>query len=381
MTTYFISNDGNDTNDGRSELKPWRTLARANQQALTSGDSMRLRRGDTFTGNLFPKSSGRTNLDFLDYGVDTAAKPKIIGSGGRGAVRIQGAIGSSVQNLSALAPDVAGGMAFNFERGNGNVFMTCEGDGGKSNENVRCFSLYMSKGSIIASCKAKDALYLFAAELPKAFTEGGQWPFFIQNCKGSGAKYGKADDHDGIKAVSDLNLPDIDCTGAVIEGNDITDADEDFCDVIHAAGITMQDNTFHGATVNPNANNSQFFKSRGANCIIRNNTCWGISLAKGNGIVAFGMNAVVEGNRIANVGTVLGDAMNSGGYGILFADGRGAVIRNNAVVDCRIGIGHLEDVIGGPITTFSGNVAQGRQVDMDIPNNAIQETPNLCSRR
>ena len=35
-TTYYVSNDGDDTNDGRSPEAPWKTLNRGNMLSLSS---------------------------------------------------------------------------------------------------------------------------------------------------------------------------------------------------------------------------------------------------------------------------------------------------------------------------------------------------------
>jgi hypothetical protein len=67
---YFVSNDGNDLNNGRSELTPWRTISRVNSFAFAPGDSVYFRSGDTWRETLnVPRSGNSTNyITFSSYG-------------------------------------------------------------------------------------------------------------------------------------------------------------------------------------------------------------------------------------------------------------------------------------------------------------------------
>lgn len=68
---FYVSNLGNDKNDGLSEDKPIRTLSAVNSLSLLPGDSVLFHRGDTFLGNLaFTSISGEANnpITFASYG-------------------------------------------------------------------------------------------------------------------------------------------------------------------------------------------------------------------------------------------------------------------------------------------------------------------------
>ena len=69
---YFISNLGNDANDGNSGSTAWETISRLNSLQLNPGDEVLFRRGDSFSGELDIRSSG------------TAIHPIVIGSYGIG---------------------------------------------------------------------------------------------------------------------------------------------------------------------------------------------------------------------------------------------------------------------------------------------------------
>ena len=45
-TKYYVSADGNDSNDGKSIDTPWKTLARVDKAQLLPGDGVLFRRGD-----------------------------------------------------------------------------------------------------------------------------------------------------------------------------------------------------------------------------------------------------------------------------------------------------------------------------------------------
>lgn len=60
-TAYYVSNDGNDENDGLTPETAWETIERVcAQESLTSGDGIFFRRGDTFRGTLKTEKDGIT---------------------------------------------------------------------------------------------------------------------------------------------------------------------------------------------------------------------------------------------------------------------------------------------------------------------------------
>ena len=71
---FYVSNAGNNSNNGLTPATSWLTLAQVNATTLLSGDSILLKRGDTFYGSLNNDVSGVT---YADYG--TGFKPIITG--------------------------------------------------------------------------------------------------------------------------------------------------------------------------------------------------------------------------------------------------------------------------------------------------------------
>lgn len=79
-TSYYVSADGDDGNDGRSPEAPWKTLERVNKAPLQSGDGVFFKRGDLWRGEALSMKAGVT---YSAYG--EGAKPAFYGSPENGA--------------------------------------------------------------------------------------------------------------------------------------------------------------------------------------------------------------------------------------------------------------------------------------------------------
>ncbi len=80
-TKYYVSNDGNDENDGKSPETAWATIDKVNssKSIMNSGDAVYFNRGDMFRGHL----STLAGVTYSAYG--EGAKPIIAGSPENGA--------------------------------------------------------------------------------------------------------------------------------------------------------------------------------------------------------------------------------------------------------------------------------------------------------
>lgn len=77
--TYYVSSAGSDAADGKSPQSAWQTLDRVNAAALTPGDAVLFRRGDTWRGSLNPRSGDETGC--ITYGAyGDGPKPMLMGS-------------------------------------------------------------------------------------------------------------------------------------------------------------------------------------------------------------------------------------------------------------------------------------------------------------
>ncbi len=72
-TTYFVSNNGDDNNDGKTPETAWKTLKKVSETPLLEGDGVFFKRGDTFRGNVFAQKG----VTYAAYG--QGEKPKLYG--------------------------------------------------------------------------------------------------------------------------------------------------------------------------------------------------------------------------------------------------------------------------------------------------------------
>ena len=77
--TYYVSNAGNDSNNGTSLTTSWQTLAKVNSKTFVPGDQILFKCGDTFYGTLTIKSSGSSGNPIIYGAYGTGAKPIITG--------------------------------------------------------------------------------------------------------------------------------------------------------------------------------------------------------------------------------------------------------------------------------------------------------------
>ena len=72
-TAYYVSENGNDGNDGLSPESAWRTNARVSEADLSEGDAVLFERGGLFRGQIKTKPG----VTYSAYGIGN--KPKIYG--------------------------------------------------------------------------------------------------------------------------------------------------------------------------------------------------------------------------------------------------------------------------------------------------------------
>nr|MBA3540656.1 alkaline phosphatase D family protein [Deltaproteobacteria bacterium] len=80
-TIYYVSPNGNDTNDGRSIATPWKTVARVNTQTLVPADVVYFERGGVWSGTILDiTESGTDALGWIIIGAyGTGERPQLLG--------------------------------------------------------------------------------------------------------------------------------------------------------------------------------------------------------------------------------------------------------------------------------------------------------------
>ena len=80
--TYYVDNaNGNDNNNGTSTSTAWKTLSKVNSKTFAPGDRILLKKGGSWTGQLYPKGSGTSGSPIVIDSYGTGNRPIINGSG------------------------------------------------------------------------------------------------------------------------------------------------------------------------------------------------------------------------------------------------------------------------------------------------------------
>lgn len=77
---YFLSSAGNDASVGTTSISAWQTLGKISAQTLAPGDTIFLRRGDTFRGTLTIAQSGTAAAPIVVAAYGAGSKPIISGA-------------------------------------------------------------------------------------------------------------------------------------------------------------------------------------------------------------------------------------------------------------------------------------------------------------
>ncbi|HEY5370531.1 MAG TPA: T9SS type A sorting domain-containing protein [Hanamia sp.] len=76
---YYVSNSGNDANNGTSSSTPWKTIDKVNSSSFSAGDNIFFKRGDTFYGGIIASNAGRSGSPITYCAYGSGAKPVITG--------------------------------------------------------------------------------------------------------------------------------------------------------------------------------------------------------------------------------------------------------------------------------------------------------------
>ena len=108
-TVYYVSSEGDDTNDGLTPETPIKTLSKASSLSLKAGDSVLFRKGDTFTGSLSYSNLDGTKenpITFASYG-DGDERPVITNGNeilrGGNIINVQNSSGIVIRDLQVNA--------------------------------------------------------------------------------------------------------------------------------------------------------------------------------------------------------------------------------------------------------------------------------------
>lgn len=101
-TNYYVSNSGNNSNNGTSTSTPWQTIAKVNtgpSGLFQGGNCINFNGGQTFTGNLTLASGG-------NVGTITPANPIVVQSYGTGRATLQATTGGGDEDAAVRITDI-----------------------------------------------------------------------------------------------------------------------------------------------------------------------------------------------------------------------------------------------------------------------------------
>ena len=101
--TFYVSTEGDDTNDGLSEETPFQTLKKINSLILRPGDRVLFKKGDTFKGTLRPQGSGHEDAPIVIASYGDGNKKPVLEAEGQWQGEIQKAGGGGhtvVENVT-----------------------------------------------------------------------------------------------------------------------------------------------------------------------------------------------------------------------------------------------------------------------------------------
>lgn len=106
-TKYYVSNTGSDAADGKTQATAWQTMSKVNDSTFVAGDSILLKKGDTWRETLINPSNGSADhyIKIGNYG--TGVKPRILGST-KLSSWVSGSIGGVAANNDILAESFEG---------------------------------------------------------------------------------------------------------------------------------------------------------------------------------------------------------------------------------------------------------------------------------
>src|SRR5689334_23741389 len=79
--TYYVdATNGDDTKDGQSTARAWKTIAKVNSSSFAPGDQILLKRGEVWRESLVPPSSGTSGAPIVFDAYGTGEAPTLTGA-------------------------------------------------------------------------------------------------------------------------------------------------------------------------------------------------------------------------------------------------------------------------------------------------------------
>ena len=100
--TYYISNSGDNSNNGLSSQFPFKSIEKLNSQSFSAGDSILFKSGDVFNGMFWLKGSGNSQNPIVVDSYGGNVKPVIDGDGYQACILVYNDDNIQINNLELL---------------------------------------------------------------------------------------------------------------------------------------------------------------------------------------------------------------------------------------------------------------------------------------
>jgi hypothetical protein len=290
--TYYVANNGNDSNNGLSPDSPWKTIGKVNSElnggVINSGDDIYFKRGDIFSGELNIRVGGSSSNYMIIGAYGIGDKAIIENSGGSGD--------DNCIKLWTANVDYVTIQDFQLKNtvGSGDAISVCYNHTDISINNIYAENingdelLYIEKtvNYSVENCVGNKAGFSFYGDLYNRLSNG-----YIANCTSYDVGHNsdafsihKEDVHDYDTGSNHLFY---NCTAYNAAENcfDITAGNNVIFDSCKAwnglqgsvsIGNNMHNLTFQNCIIT-NTNSSGIFVGDSNNVIIRNNIIWNIT--------------------------------------------------------------------------------------------------------
>ena len=339
--TYYISSSGNDANSGTSESRPWKSMAKINSFSFSPGDRILFKRGDRWSQELLPRSSGSPGKSIVIGAYGSGNKPIIAPTSGPYAVNVRIKSYILIENLHVIAPSKGHGIALRGDA-RGNEVRYCLVEGNKSNDSQSGITFSVTlEGKYGTSNKVhnNEVFNFFEGIIGSGGMKNGG---VVENNYVHDARPGG---EDGIVAKRG------DFEGLIIRNNEIKGWRDDGIDLFGGNNVIVEYNEVHDVASQLNGSGNGI-KAGGAgvkseNCIIRYNKVYNLNPSSSNGLkngisTNGGDKAQIYGNLIYNVKgeaitvpvesndiTIYHNTAISNGKEALYVGGKNVTIKNN----------------------------------------------------
>jgi Right handed beta helix region/Family of unknown function (DUF6298) len=392
-TTYYVSANGLDSNDGKSPDHPWKTLDKVSSTTFHPGDSILLNKGDTFTGSLQLQGSGTTAnaITLSSYG--TGADPIISAGSNEEAIKLQNQDHWDISHI-----ETTGGTRFG-------IYVT----GDTPNKEFDGISIHDVKVHDVFGSSTPSPLSGLVVVLPQ-----GQGTTFgdvkIDNVTAYNTNQWLGI-HVGYNLTTNENATDIPLSHDIqITNSNVSNVGGNIITVFEGDNVLLQNNIAHdGGTVStlaptPNA----IWTWRSSNVLVDHNEAYNMHTATNDGggfdidwgsknvtvqnnyahdndgygvaIIGFGglttSNSVIKNNIFSN-----NDLKQGGSDGEIFLWGDspidGVQIENNTVTQSPGTTSFAVDLTGGTLNPSSTNIFTGNKINST--GNFVKEDEGIFS--